>query len=59
MRDTDVKDNRYIDSNKEANEKDPTCQIGDHVRISQNRKKKIAKGYTPNCSEEVFVIKKS
>ena len=21
--------------------------------------KKIAKGYTPNCSEEVFVIKKS
>ena len=39
MRDTDVKDNRYIDSNKEANEKDPTCQIGDHVRISQNRKK--------------------
>ena len=33
-------------------------KVGDHVRISKY-KNIFAKGYTPNCSEEVFVIKKS
>ena len=34
-------------------------KIGDYVRISKyKKKKKIAKGYTPNWSEEIFVIKK-
>ena len=31
---------------------------GDHVRISKY-KNIFSKGYTPNWSEEVFVIKKS
>ena len=43
----DVKDNTYIDSNKEVNDKDPKFKVGDHVRISKY-KNIFAKGYTPN-----------
>ena len=57
MKPVDVKDNTYIDSNKEVNDKDPKFKVGDHVRISKY-KNIFAKGYTPNWSEEVFVIKK-
>ena len=45
MRPVDVKDNTYIDFEKEVNDKDPKFEIGDHVRIS---KYKNIKGYTPN-----------
>ena len=54
----DVKHNTYIDFKKEVNDKDPKLKVGDHVRISKY-KNVFAKGYTPNCSEEVFVIKKA
>ena len=37
--------------------KDPNFKVGDHVRISKY-KNFFAKGYTPNWSQEVFVIKK-
>ena len=57
MKPTDVKDNRYIDSKKEVNDKDPKFKAGDHVRISKY-KNVFAKGYTPNWSEEVFIISK-
>ena len=56
MRPIDVKDNTYIDFGKEVNDNDSKFKVGDHVRISKY-KKKFAKGYTPNWSEEVFVIK--
>ena len=46
-----------LHSNKEVNDKDPKFKIGDHVRISKY-KSIFAKGYAPNCSEEVFVNKK-
>ena len=52
----DVKDNTYNDSSKDVNDKDPRFKVGDQVRIS-NYKNIFAKGYTPNWSEEVFVIK--
>ena len=52
----DVKYNTYIYSIKEVNDKDPNFQVDDHVRISKN-KKVFTKGYTPNRSEDVFVIK--
>ena len=52
----DVKDNAYINSSKKVNDKDPKFQVGYHVRISKY-KNIFAKGYTPNWSEEVFVIK--
>ena len=53
----DVKDNTHIDFGKDANDNDPKFKVGDHVRISRY-KNIFAKGYTPNGSEEVFVIKK-
>ena len=57
MKPIDVKDNTYIDSVKAVNDKDPKLKVVDHVRISKY-KNIFAKGYTPNWSEEVFVIKK-
>ena len=57
MKSVDVKNNAYIDSSKKVNDKDPKFEVGDHVRISKY-KNIFAKGYTPNWSEEVFVIKK-
>ena len=53
----DVKDNAYIDSGKDVNDKDPKFQVDDHVWISKC-KNIFAKRYAPNWSEEVFVIKK-
>ena len=52
----DVKDNTYIDFGKEVNDNDPKFKVGDHVRITKY-KNIFAKDYTPNWSEEVFVIK--
>ena len=49
MKPIDVKDNTYIAFDKKVNDKVPKFKVGDHVRISK---------YTPNWSEEVFVIKK-
>ena len=56
MKPEDVKHNAYIDFGKEVNDKDPKFKVGDHVRISKY-KNIFAKGYTPNWSQEVFVIK--
>ena len=53
----DVKDNTYIDFEKEVNDKEPKFKVDDHVRISKY-KNIFAKGYIPNWSEEVFVISK-
>ena len=57
MKPIDVKDNTYINIDKEINDKDPKFKVGDRVRISKY-KNIFAKGYTPNWSEDVFVIKK-
>ena len=57
MKPVDVKTNTYIESSKEINDKDYKFNIGGTVRISKY-KSIFAKGYTPNLSEEVFVIKK-
>ena len=39
------------------NKKNPKFKVGDHVRITKH-KNIFAKGYTPNWSEEAFVISK-
>ena len=57
MKPVDVKSNTYIDFNKETNSKDPKFKIGDIIRISKY-KNIFAKGYTPNWSEEVLMVKK-
>ena len=57
MKAVGVKSNTYIDSSKEINDRDPKFKLSDIIRIS---KYKIisAKGYNPNWSQEVFVIRK-
>ena len=57
MKPVDVKDNTYIDVKRETNDKNPKFKVGDHVRISKY-KNIFAKGYTPNWSEEFFVVSK-
>ena len=57
MRPVDVKDNKYIDFKKDVNDKDPKFEVGDHEIISKY-KNIFAKGYMPNWSEEIFIIKK-
>ena len=53
----DVKSNTNIEFNNNNNKEDPKFKVGDHVRISKY-KNTFANGYTPNWSEEVFMIKK-
>ena len=57
MKPIDVKDNTYINTNKEINYKHPKFKVGDYVRISKY-KILLAKGYMPNWSEEVFIVDK-
>ena len=57
MKPVDVKDNTYIDFKKEVNDENPKFKVGDHVGISKY-KNIFAKGYMPNWSEEIFIIKK-
>ena len=53
-----VKSSIFVECGIENNEKDPKFEVSNHVRISKY-KNIVAKGYTPNCSEEVFVMKKN
>ena len=57
MTSVEVKPSTYINFSKEINDKNPKFKIGDIIRISKYRNI-FAKGYVPNWSEEVFVIKK-
>ena len=47
----------YAEYNEHPDEKNPKVKVGGNVRISKY-KNIFAKGYTPNWSEEVFVINK-
>ena len=58
MKPIDVADDSYAEYNEDFNKKDPKFKVGDHVRISKY-KNIFAKGYTPNWSEEVFVVSKN
>ena len=57
MKHVDVKPITYIGSSKEINYQDPKFKIEDIFRKSKY-KNTFAKGYVPNWSEEVFMIKK-
>ena len=57
MKPVDVKDNTYIDFEKEVNDKNFKFKVGDHVRTSKY-KNIFAKGHMPNWSEEVFIVSK-
>ena len=58
MKPVHVKDNTYIDFKKEVNNKNPKFKVGDHMTISKY-KNIFPKGYMPNWSEEIFIIKKT
>ena len=53
----DVTDSVFVECSEKSNKKDPKFKIGDNVRISKY-KNVFAKGYTPNWSEGIFVVKK-
>ena len=53
----DVTSDSYAEYNEDSNKKDPKFKVSDHVRISKY-KNIFAKGYTPNWSEEVFIVSK-
>ena len=55
MKSVDVNSSMYTDFNKENNMEGPKFKVSDDIRISKY-KNIFAKYYTPNCSEEVFVI---
>ena len=57
MKPVDVKSSMYINFDKENNKESPKFKVGDNVRISKY-KNIFTKGYVPNRSEEVFVIRK-
>ena len=62
MKPKDVNDDSFVEYNgtafnKETNKKSPKFKVGDNVRISKY-KNIFTKGYTPNWSEEVFVVNK-
>ena len=57
MKPAGFKSDSYAEYNVDSNEKGPEFQVGDHVRISKY-KSIFAKGYSPNWSEEIFVISK-
>ena len=57
MKPINVKENAYINIDKEINSDDPTFKVGDHMRISKYTNIIFAEGYTPNWSEEIFMIK--
>ena len=57
MKPINVKDDSFAEYNEESNEKNPKFKVGDHVRISKF-KNVFAEGYTPNWSEEIFIVKK-
>ena len=58
MKPIDVNFNCFTEYNVDSNEKEPKFKISDHVTISKY-KNIFAKGYTPNWSEEVFIISKN
>ena len=57
MKPIDVMGNSYAEFKEDYNKKGPKFKVGDHVRILKY-KNIFAKGYTPNWSEEVFVVSK-
>ena len=57
MKPKDVTDSSFAEYSEDFNKKDPKFKVGNHVRISKYRNI-FAKGYTPNWSEEIFVVRK-
>ena len=57
MKPIDVKSDSFAEYNKESTQKGYKFKVGDYVRILKY-KNIFTEGYSPNSSEEVFLIKK-
>ena len=57
MNPVDVSSSTYFDFDKKDNKENSKFKVGDHESISKY-KNIFAKGYVPNLSEGVFLIKK-
>ena len=57
MKPIDVTDDCYSEYNEDFNKNYPKFKVGGHARISKH-KNVFPKKYTPNLSEEVFVVSK-
>ena len=57
MKAIDVTNDFYAEYSEDFNKKGPKFKVNDHVRISKY-KNIFPKGYVPNWSEEVFIVKK-
>ena len=57
MKTITVTDDSFAEYNEDSNKRNSKFKAGDHVRISKY-KNIFAKGYAPNWTEEIFVIKK-
>ena len=57
MKTINVTDDSFAEYNEDSNKRNSKFKAGDHVRISKY-KNIFAKGYAPNWTEEIFVIKK-
>ena len=57
MKPINVTSNSYAEYNEDSNVTKPKFKVDDRVRISKY-KNIFVKGYTQNCSEEVFVVSK-
>ena len=57
MRPIDVTNDSYAEYNEDSNKISPKFKVGGHVSISKY-KNIFDKGYVPNWSEEIFVVKK-
>ena len=55
MKPIDVTNDSYVEYNEDSNKRNPKFKVGYRVRISKY-KNIFAKGYTPNWSEEVFIV---
>ena len=58
---SDIKNTKHVFANLYSDEiykqvKKPKFRIGDRVRISKYKRKLFDKGFTPNWTEEIFVI---
>ena len=58
MEPVDVENDSFTEYNEESNEKDSKFKVGDYIRVSKY-KNIFAKGYAPNWTEEIFLVKKT
>ena len=57
MKPIDTKSDSFAEYNEESDKKDIKIKASDNFRISRF-KNVFSKGYTPNWSEEIFIVKK-